>query len=533
MSRILSSHSAQLGLAGLAYAALAVVANGYLFGVDDHAVHLVFLDLVQHPESLDGDLLAKAVAHHHSLFWTLQAPFADALGVAQWTCVLYLLSLVATGAAIYHLAIRLWARPATAALSLLLLAPAQFALGGVDTLDPLLLNRTVVLPLELLAIALLYGGRPLLCFAALGLAANLHVPSASAVAAALIGSQWTVLRGGPRRDLLAPLLCPLLALPVILPWLSGLGTGIASMVVDPPWRAVLEARMAHHLFAASWHPGEWARMAFWLALGGTALSLKEQKRARRFVLTVIAGLSGWAVLAGVLLGDWLGISLALQLEPWQAFRCVTILCAMAGVAAVVELPRRGVPRLLVALALLGLLVASLNIEERATSRLLPWGEADEVASIGSWLAEHSEPGDRVMVPPVGMEQLRRQSMRPQNLSWKDGGEALFSRHFALSWKRDMERSCACRPFDEPLPARASPGVRLAELRARLAAGYALRSAKDLEDGARMTRSRYVVARSGLDLQGSRFVARYSGPSWTVYSTASAGTARSIGSPLDR
>ncbi len=60
-----------------------------------------------------------------------------------------------------------------------------------------------------------------------------------------------------------------------------------------------------------------------------------------------------------------------------------------------------------------------------------------------------------------------------------------------------------------------------------------RSAKDLEDGARMTRSRYVVARSGLALQGSRFVVRYSGPSWTVYSTASAGTARSIGSPLDR
>jgi len=533
LSRILSSHTAQLGLAGLAYAALAVLANGYLFGVDDHAVHLVFLHLVNHPESLDGDLLAKAAAHHHSLFWTLQAPFAAALGVAQWTCILYLLSLTATGAVIYHLAVRLWARPATAILSLLLLIPAQFALGGVDTLDPLLLNRTVALPLELLAIALLYGGRPLLCFAALGLAANLHVPSASAVTAALVAAQWTALRAGPRRDRLAPLLCPLLALPVILPWLSGLDTGATNMLVDPPWRAVLEARMSHHLFAAHWHLGEWARMAFWLTLGATALWRKEQGRAHSFVLAVVVALSGWAVLAGMLLGDWLGLALALQLEPWQAFRCVTILCAMAGVATVVELPRRGVPRPLVALAVLGILVASLNIEERPTRRLLPWGEADEVASIGSWLAEHSRPGDRVMVPPVGMEQLRRHSMRPQNLSWKDGGEALFSRHFALSWKREVERSCACRPFDEPLPSRASPGVRLAELRARLDAGYAGRSAKSLEDGARRTRSRYVVARSGLDLQESRLLVRDSHPTWTVYSTASAGAADTEASPLER
>jgi len=533
LSRILSSHSAQLGLAGLAYAALAVAANGYLFGVDDHAVHLVFLDLVTHPESLAGDLLAAAAAHHHSLFWSLQAPFANALGVALWSAVLYLLSLVATGAAIYHLAVRLWTSPAAAALSLLLLAPAQFALGGVDTLDPLLLNRTVALPLELLAIALLYGGRPLLCFAALGLAANLHVPSASAVTAALIATQWTALRAGPRRDRLAPLLCPLLALPVILPWLSGLGTSTAAMVVDPPWRAVLEARMSHHLFAADWQLGEWARMAFWLALGATALSLNEQKRARRFVLAVLAGLSGWAVLAGVLLGDRLGLALALQLEPWQSFRFVTILCAMAGVAAGVELPRRGVPRALVALAGVGLLIASLNIDERSPRRLLPWGEANEVTSIGDWLSEHSEPAERVMVPPVGLEQLRRHSMRPQNTSWKDGGEALFSRHFALSWKQDMERSCACLPFDEPLPAGARPGVRLAELRARLEAGYAGRSAKDLEDDARITRSRYVVARSALDLRGTRLVVRYSGATWSVYSTASTGASETEASPPDR
>ena len=118
-------------------------------------------------------------------FWILQAPLAQALGPALWTAIGYLAALLATGAALFHLSMVLWKSRITALLTLLVLAPAQFALGGVSTLDPLLLNRTAALPLEIFSIAALAAGRSPLSFAVLGLAANLHIPSAAALAAAL------------------------------------------------------------------------------------------------------------------------------------------------------------------------------------------------------------------------------------------------------------------------------------------------------------------------------------------------------------
>jgi len=517
LSSLLSRYSVQLAFAGGCYAALSLLANGYVFGVADHNIHLAFLDMARHAGRWDGDLLATAARHHHSLFWTLQAPLADSLGVANWTALAYLISLVTTGAAAYHLSLVLWARTSTAILSLSLLAPAQFALGGVDTLDPLLLNRTAALPLELLAVALLYVRRPMWSFVALGLAANLHVPSAAALTAALAALHWSKLPGESKSYLLLPLLCPLLALPVLIPWFTSTGTPGTEIWVDGPWRAVLEARMSHHLFAATWHADEWLKMGFWLSLGALCLSLRQRPEAARFVMKLIGALCLWALTVAVLLGDSLGLALALQLEAWQAFRFVTILCAMGAVAALVELPQRGLPRAASIAALVAVLAASLQFHERAQRRYLPGGEHGEIRELGQWLEGNVPQGTKVMVPPVGLEQLRWRSLRPSTLHWKDGGEALFSRSFALNWKREMERGCACRPFPEPLPSGARPGVRLAELRARLRTGHAAMTARQLRDTAQLTKARYLVTRSGLDLTETDLESVYAGPTWSVYS----------------
>jgi len=514
---------------GLVYTAVAVLVNGYEFGTRDHAIHLAFLDMAGDKGRWQGDLLAGAAGDHHSLFWTLQSPLAEAMGVGLWTAFAYLLCLVATGAAICHLSLLMWGRTFAAALSLALLAPAQFALGGVDTLDPLLLNRTAALPLELLAIALLYARRPVACFAALGVAVNLHAPSALALATALAtlhllgASRSDLPSSGSRavaRSLPALLACPLLALPVLIPWLTGQGSGGADLLVDAPWRAVLEARMSHHLFAGTWHASEWLKMSLWLALGALGLRLGDRRPSLRFVVSLAGLLLLWALAVGALLGDRLGIALALQLEAWQACRFVTILCAMSAAAGVVDLLCRGTARTRALAAALCVIGLGLCLHDRNRPRFQPAGETGEIEQLGQWIDDNLPAEDKLMVAPVGLEQLRWRTEMRSSATWKDGGEALFGRSFALSWKREMERNCACRPFEQRLPSGERPGVRLAELRRRLAEGHDAMTVSQLREQMQLARAAYLVSDSHLPGEGTSLRSLYRGPTWSVYARAS-------------
>ena len=62
-----------------AWVALSLAANGLVFGLADHGIHLPFQRMVLQGDRWQGALLAEAFAHHHSWFWHLQAPFAALL----------------------------------------------------------------------------------------------------------------------------------------------------------------------------------------------------------------------------------------------------------------------------------------------------------------------------------------------------------------------------------------------------------------------------------------------------------------------
>ena len=513
----------------MAFAGLALACNGYVFGQADHAIHLCFLDYQSHPARWEGDLLAATAKHHHSLFWMLQAPLSRLLEPPLWTALGYLSAVLATGAALFHLSMVLWKSRTAALLTLLVLAPAQFALGGVSTLDPLLLNRTAALPLEIFAIAALAAGRAPLSFGLLGLAANLHVPSAAALAAALTAVHMMPIKGlktperAPWKRVLTPLLCPLIASPLIAQWLATGGASASSLWVDPVWRSVLDVRMTHHLFAANWAADQWFKMAAWMIAGLALVALRPRDTARDLLLALIAGLCAWAVIAGELIGAQLGLALALQLEPWQAFRFVTILCASGALAGLVHLQRGSLAKpmangLIVLTVLLAFLLGG---PERRS--FLPMGEQGEVSELAAAISAKVPQGEKMLVPPVGLESLRWRTLRPQSLNWKDGGESLFSRSFALNWKRAMERSCDCRPFTREPP---DSGRGLTGLRKQLREGHANLNASQLQEIARLQGSRYLVARSQLALKGSKLRALHNGPQWTLYSVGAAAAASS-------
>ena len=327
-----------------AWVGLSLAANGLIFGLADHGIHLPFQRMVLGADRWQGDLLRDAFAHHHSWFWHLQAPFAALLGLPLWTALLHLAALFGTGLAVHLLAETLFESPRAPGLALLLLALGQPALGGADTLDPLLLNRGVALPLELAALWLFLRDRVPGSFLALGVAAWIHVPSATALAFAL-GLAWLVeSRGRPTRERAAPLLFAAAAAPLLLRWLLAGDAVEGVWRIDPEWRSVLEARLAHHLSPATWTARGWLAAVAWLALGGVGLA-RERPRDDLLapLLWVVGGLIGWSLLAGLLGGTLLGVGLGLQLEPWQAWRFVVVLAALAGAGWLAQVQAADLP----------------------------------------------------------------------------------------------------------------------------------------------------------------------------------------------
>jgi hypothetical protein len=187
-------------------------------------------------------------------------------------------------------------------VGLLLLAPAQFALGGVATLDPLLLPRGAALPFELFALALLAQRRFASCFALLGAAACLHAPSAAGLA---VASCCALLLTADRKrpsQFLSPALFFITALPVLGLWLLGEEGGALLSQVDAQWLEIIDLRLAHHIDPGSWPLREWALMLALMGAGGLALRRCPALRQElRFIAGVVGGLILWATVAGTLL----------------------------------------------------------------------------------------------------------------------------------------------------------------------------------------------------------------------------------------
>ncbi len=424
------------------FALLSLLVQGYRFGVADHGIHLPFVAMGD--GGWDGDLLALARPHHPTLLWGLLGLFGPGGFFA-----LHLATLFAVGLAIVGLTRTLF-RAEAAPLALLALTLAWPALGGANTADPLVLNRTVALPVELFGVLLWLRGRSLWGFALVGLAACIHAPSAAVLAGAMaIAGTW---RGG-LAELRGPAVALLLALPVVVPWLLG---GGSVRVVDPAWAAVLDARMSHHLDARSWAASVWLAQGALLLAGGVAF---RWARPRAGVGALGLALIGVGIAVGGLLGTLGQLSLALQLEAWQAFRFVSIGCVLLAAGALSGLGKRG-------LGAGTLIVLGLAIQAHPDTRWQPLGPGGEQAELGHWMQQHLPETALIAVPPDSFDELRPLAERAFYVTWKDGGEALFNRDVALEWTRRVEIACACRPFDAPLPAAGRLGV----LRARMREG---------------------------------------------------------------
>jgi hypothetical protein len=431
--------------------------NGYVFGRADHGIHLVFVDRILHPGRWTGDFLDQAATHHPSLLWWIEAAASSLFGMPLAFVLLHAAALVGTGIAIERLVRSLGGGGRAALAALLILAPAQFALAGVATLDPLLLPRGAALPLELLALAWLVEQRFAAAFALLGAAACLHAPSAAGLAVA----SCVLLAGTGELRRPGWWLCPGLffvgALPVICLWAApGSADGILTPV-DDAWMAIIDLRLARHIDPSSWPLSEWMGMAAWLGAGALAIRRARglDQGGRRSLLLLALGLILWAGLGGTFLARHLRFALALQLEPG----------GFAGIAA------------------LALLISHSSLGH--DSRWEPTGPVGPKVEFVQQMADELPPGSLVAWPPGGFESLRWQAAVPGTPTWKDGGEALFDRALAMRWLKSMRALCDCDPLGARGAQRPSPRAdRLTVLRRELDEGWDRRTATDIMKAAR-------------------------------------------------
>jgi hypothetical protein len=187
-----------------------------------------------------------------------------------------------------------------------------------------------------------------------------------------------------------------------------------------------------------------------LAIGGlSATSSTTLIPFRCWSLVVVTGLIVWGLLAGSLLARLLQIDLALQLEPWECFRLVTVCCSVFLAIRVGDTLRNaGRSRAAFTYGLflgLSLLVSQATVEHNRT--WLPEGKKSEERELVEAAASRLPSGSKILWPPQDFEYDRWRARIPGTPSWKDGGEALFDRQLAQEWLEVTREVCACSPLD--------------------------------------------------------------------------------------
>jgi hypothetical protein len=173
-----------------------------------------------------------------------------------------------------------------------------------------------------------------------------------------------------------------------------------------------------------------------------------------------------------------GLALALQLEPWECFRFVTILagCALGLWAS------RAPTRILVSVLSGSILISYATLGH--SSRWQPTGPQDAAAEFVQKIADEIPPKSLIAWPPGELDSLRWKAGMAGTPTWKDGGEALFDRVLAMHWLDSMRTLCNCDPLSPvgaSVAGKASEG--LAGLRSQLRSGWESQHGKELTQAA--------------------------------------------------
>lgn len=235
---------------GIALAALFVASRGYAFGIDDHAIHLAYIDRARDPGFLPGDpMLALAPKHPSFLFalfgWLSSLmPMSLLFGIAQG------LSVLAAVLGLRALARSLW--PGQGSEWISLVAIAAFIVphpvgGGITDFDTMFLPRGATYGPLLYALSLCVRGRWAVAFALIGFVFLFHATTAAHAAALAGGILLSQARERWAALLLGPVIFLAAASPLLFMMIKSGGSGIPSPA-PADWIAGVKLHYPGHHF---------------------------------------------------------------------------------------------------------------------------------------------------------------------------------------------------------------------------------------------------------------------------------------------
>ena len=276
---------------------MALVLNGYRFGVGDHATKIPFLKAAADPELYPHDI---GVAQRHSYVTFLRylvLPLVSLVGWEPAYLALHVISLAALQLSLFVLARGISGRDSVAYLAMLLCLVSKPVLGGIGTADNLFIARELAYPLLFLGVHFFLQGRLRISLLLFGVGINLHPATVIPfVGMLLFAKLFTWRRGDWRECSLGTGLFLLAALPFIVARLQSESPAALS-VPDPAWMGLLRLRLDHHYFPSAWTT-QYTQFLPYIALGLWSIWLGPTRRVDRLVLLIVLAsllecLAGW------------------------------------------------------------------------------------------------------------------------------------------------------------------------------------------------------------------------------------------------
>ena len=507
----------------LAAAAL-IGLNPYTFGVYNHYVTLPFFLDLQRPELFPGDALIAERAHFFTWFLAGLEGLSRVLRASPQAVFfgVHAIAVTASVFTFYRLGLALFDRREPALYATLLFVFGIKVLGGVATFEALLMERTLALPVELLALRALVRARWVRSLSWAGLAFLIHPLSAIYVAAMIGFAALLALREiGPARFATAIAAFLLVASPSLYLKFTSDAPSMTAFSADAGWLGILRLRSAHHVFPSTWPVSGWIFSAlFVFGLIRIQREFWPEARHRRAGHALIA--VGLMAIAGTFFSEVWPAALPIQFQFWRSFRFLAYfgmlyaawrmwratagehswgdgLVTVATTAALwgaADLPKQaGVIAVLIALFPVSrILVDRFGLRERSMEGILVGlvavlgvagfmqrGFLIESAQAPDWRAAQAwarteTPIDAGFIVPPNRWGFRVESERTIWGDWNDGTQNFFNPVFGAEWLVRMKML----GFDgDP---------------ARLGAGYRSLDQQDFEAiAARMPENREVYA----------------------------------------
>ncbi len=223
-----------------------VLSYGYYFGTFDQASHIPFLKKTVDVSLFPNDHFFDLRTTHFSYFWLLFIPFYKAGILEPIMFLVHIISIFLTFWAIGKLSRTLFHNQLTSFLAVVASALPHIGFSGFPLFEFSMLNRTVVLPFELIAFNYYLKKNYVVSFLILGILYNFHALSVHFVLA-MIGMDMLfslVQKKNIRPFLFTPLFL-LAALPVLI-WKFG-HSGVP-ITVQWEWFNLLNMSTFFHLF---------------------------------------------------------------------------------------------------------------------------------------------------------------------------------------------------------------------------------------------------------------------------------------------